>query len=128
MPGKRDLQRINRDVNAGDPFEREDVEDWRPLASLTGKDCDSYASAKWLDCLRAGFSDDDMALVTCWTNREHSEGSYHCVLMVHHEGVVYVLCNIEHWVDTRNVFVQRHGYDFDMVPEFMQAFIRATSQ
>ena len=109
------LQRINRDGNAF-PYETELVEDWTPDGDR--KDCDSYASWKFLECLEAGISDEVMDIATCWTETR----GYHAVLLVYVEGKVWVLDNRFYWVEPIQFF-QKRGYDFDIVAQFMQDWI-----
>ena len=109
------LYQVNRDVNAYQ-YETEAVENWERI-SINGKgDCDSYAMEKYMRLRDQGVPVEDMCIATCWTNHEHSEGSYHAVLLCKMDGVVYSL-------DNRFVQVQRYAwmtqYDFDYVPEYM---------
>lgn len=109
------LQRINRDGNAF-PYETELVDDWTPDGGR--KDCDSYASWKWLECEAAGISTDFMCIATCYTETRE----YHAVLLVYMDGKVWVLDNRLYWVEPIQFF-QKKGYDFHLVPQYMQDYI-----
>lgn len=125
MSAPRILQRINRDGNAF-PYSTELVDDWTPDGA--SKDCDSYASWKMLRCLEAGIPSDHMAIATCWVNGDYEDG-YHAVLLVYLDGKVWCLDNRSFWVERLDYFQRngapgdRKGYDFDLVPRYMQDLI-----
>lgn len=119
-----DLKIINLAGNASDPYEpdRPFQDDWRPEASLTGKDCDSFASWKKRQILKIRWKMNEvMALATCWTTPHKADEDYHCVLLVYLEGEVWVLDNAG--LFCTYIEAERRGYVFDNVPEYMQEFI-----
>ena len=126
MSAPRVLQTINRDGNAF-PYATERVDDWSPDGDT--KDCDSYATWKMLRCIEAGIPDEHMCIATCWVNGDYQSG-YHAVLLVYMEGTVWVLDNRSHWVESIQFFQRQgapgdnnRGYDFDIVPAYMQRLI-----
>lgn len=127
MPGVAELQRINAEVNAGTTWRGETEDDWSPLVPIgpgryADGDCDSYSSRKMLKCVDAGFSDEHMALVTCYT----AQGEYHCVLavFVEEDQQVWILDNRYDRIKTWDTLVDLHGYDFHLVPQYMEDYMK----
>jgi|APSaa5957512535_1039671.scaffolds.fasta_scaffold01331_17 predicted transglutaminase-like cysteine proteinase len=109
----KQIEDINHKVNRY-PFESETKENWERISIKGAGDCDSYAMEKYMLMREAGYPVEDMCIASC-----HVEtGEYHAVLLVRHYGVLYVCDNRSKWVLSIKV-VQRSGYDFDYIPEYM---------
>ena len=113
---KKQLQQINKLGNVF-PFADEYVEDWSP--DMYAKDCDSYASWKYVQLKQRGVSHKHLAIVTCDIDRDGVED--HAVLFVYspEDGCVYCLDNrtfsTEKWT-----WFKSWGYRFVRVPIYMQ--------
>lgn len=113
---RKGLQQINKRGNVY-PYETETIEDWSPDGYA--KDCDSYASWKYLRCKEAGVSHKHLAIVTCDINRDGIED--HAVLFVYspEDKVVYCLDNRQYSTEEWTWFA-KWGYRFVRVPVYMQ--------
>ncbi len=90
----RHLARINREINAyhfNDAFENY----WETPAEFReyGGQCRDYAVAKYTALYNLGVADADMELAAVRIRRTHE---LHAVLIVRHQGHVYVLDNLRH--------------------------------
>jgi predicted transglutaminase-like cysteine proteinase len=119
---KKQLQKINKEGNAF-PFADEVFENWSP--DMYAKDCDSYASWKYLKAKGQGVSHKHLAIVTCSVDGDEVED--HAVLCVYspEENEVYVLDNRYGDVETIDFFVG-WGYRFVRIPVYMQDLIRGS--
>ena len=113
---KKQLQQINKLGNAF-PFAYEAVEDWSP--DMYAKDCDSFASWKYLRCKEAGVSHRHLAIATCDINRDGVED--HAVLLVYSPEDECVYCLDNRFFHVEEIgFFRRWGYSFIRVPVYMQ--------
>ena len=108
MPTFDEIKRINAEVNKI-PYMREFHDDWRPAATdfigaLDGADCDSYATLKMLELVKAEQPLDTLRLAVCKTET----GEDHCVLLVDFDGETWVLDNRR----PEPVLMERAGYQW----------------
>lgn len=126
MVTRKELQIINRDGNASSPYEAEDGDDWRPEASYTGKDCDSFTSYKKRIILKKSWAmNEHMAICTCGI--DGSKKVSHAILLVHIDGKIYVLDNRSYWIEELPFFENSPNFRYTLihVPRFMQEYINA---
>jgi len=109
------LEKINQEGNRF-PFQHEAVEDWSP--DMYRKDCDSYASWKYLKCKEAGVSHKHLAI--CTVSTEGSDVENHAVLAVYaaDDDCVYILDNRLNAVHEWQWFAD-WGYRYIRVPVYM---------
>lgn len=82
-----DLRKVNSDINLL-PYVPEVVEDWSSI-TITGGDCDSYATRKFEELTKIGWPASVLRLATCYTETNEM----HAVLLADHNEQTWVLDN-----------------------------------
>jgi predicted transglutaminase-like cysteine proteinase len=116
---KKGLKQINRLGNAF-PYQKEAIENWSP--DMYRKDCDSFASWKYLKCKEGGVSHKHLAIVTCSTDRDDIEDHAFLLVWSVEDECVYGLDNYWRSVEEFDFF-RRYGYNFVRIPVHMQDLI-----
>ena len=88
-----DLKEVQVSINSL-PYVPETSEDWSSIG-LSGGDCDSYATRKFEELTKLGWTSEYLRLATCFS---FPTGAYHCVLLADFESHTYVLDNMEYYV------------------------------
>lgn len=103
----KELEEVNSIANANIHYKSDtelynQIEQWEDALTVgQGEgDCEDYALAKRHMLMRRGWDPDILRLACCWVET----GEYHAVLVVHLDGVDWVLdnrfSNVVHWMDT----------------------------
>lgn len=108
-----DIQRINERINKDDYIaDPPGIDDWRPDASVEGKDCDSYAVAKLRAIAALGGS---ALLAVVYTET----GECHLVCLVELHDGWYVLDNRQLFPVPVREITERYGYKTHLVQQEM---------